>query len=499
MAKEAPFDPCRQWLGIDAVHLGNARLVLGISPDEVDPVAVFRAADARLTLLRSISPGPFEMARTGLIARVEEAREKLLAECAATPQRPRLSAAGPFAMPPPPSQRAASSPQPPPMPPTAARRSPSAGPVPAVAEPPPVPGGAFDGGGVETITIRTTVYRKKTPVAGIALTVLALSAVAGGLLYFAVYGNVQGTRQGPRQVTRVDVAAVPRTPDPQNNQTGRPAQPSAHTTVDAADEEPLDPTSDEAVSTSKPPSARKERDRQPASEPDAQTRSKRQKEPTPVASVPMKTPVAAEPEPAAEAAKPEGRPDEEAQADAPVAVNVAKKNSQLDATLSELLESLRQQDDDSVARLLAEAAAQASGPEEVGRVSSWKQLATFYKGFMGYRQKALNAVQPGNEFDVANRKIAVVEIDADKFIYRSAGGNKTVPRDKIPAGIVLAIVMQWFDSNPANDLYIGAYHLAKPEPDPEKARFHWKQAEAAGADASDLVPLLDDPVLARSE
>jgi hypothetical protein len=100
----------------------------------------------------------------------------------------------------------------------------------------------------------------------------------------------------------------------------------------------------------------------------------------------------------------------------------------------------------------------------------FRALSLLSSSICRLRQKALAAVKPGDEYDVKNQKVGVVEIDADTFIFRTAGGNKKVPRDKIPAGIVLAIVMQWFDANPANDLYIGAYHLAKPEPDPEKAR-----------------------------
>ena len=88
MPNDAPFDPCRQWLGIDAVDLGDARRVLGVRPDERDPLVVLRAAEARLSLLRRISPGPFERARAGLVTRVEEAREKVLAEIAAAPPRP---------------------------------------------------------------------------------------------------------------------------------------------------------------------------------------------------------------------------------------------------------------------------------------------------------------------------------------------------------------------------------------------------------------------------
>ena len=477
MPNEVPFDPCRQWLGIDAVDLGNARLVLGVSPQEADPLVVLRAAEARLNLLRAISPGPFAMARAGLIKRVEEAREKLLAEIAASPPQPQTGAAVAFAMPAPPSQRAA---------PAAAVPAMQQGVVPGAPPivsaavppvPPTVPGGAFHsgGGGVETIAIRTTVYRKKTPVAGIALTVLALSALAGWLVYYTAYGKLKDgklktAKSGERHTAHVELAADPVRP-PQKN--------SRRAVKD--DDGPADPSSDRAVSTSKPPSQRTERTRPSRPEPE-----------------PEEEPMPAEEKPA-EIKRVNEKPEEDKPADAPPAEAMAKADSRLDATLAEALESLRREEDDTVTRLLVVASKQADGDDAKERVTGWKLLATYYKGFLDYREKALAAVKPGDEYDVKNQKVGVVEVDDEKFIYRTAGGNKTVARDKIPAGIVLAIVMQWFDENPANDLYLGAYHLAKPEPDPERAREHWQQALAAGADASGLLPLLDDPVFARSE
>ena len=477
MPNEVPFDPCRQWLGIDAVDLGNARLVLGVSPQEADPLVVLRAAEARLNLLRAISPGPFAMARAGLIKRVEEAREKLLAEIAASPPQPQTGAAVAFAMPAPPSQRAA---------PAAAVPAMQQGVVPGAPPivsaavppvPPTVPGGAFHsgGGGVETIAIRTTVYRKKTPVAGIALTVLALSALAGWLVYYTAYGKLKDgklktAKSGERHTAHVEPAADPVRP-PQKN--------SRRAVKD--DDGPADPSSDRAVSTSKPPSQRTERTRPSRPEPE-----------------PEEEPMPAEEKPA-EIKRVNEKPEEDKPADAPPAEAMAKADSRLDATLAEALESLRREEDDTVTRLLVVASKQADGDDAKERVTGWKLLATYYKGFLDYREKALAAVKPGDEYDVKNQKVGVVEVDDEKFIYRTAGGNKTVARDKIPAGIVLAIVMQWFDENPANDLYLGAYHLAKPEPDPERAREHWQQALAAGADASGLLPLLDDPVFARSE
>ncbi|NBT12315.1 MAG: hypothetical protein EBS56_01770, partial [Planctomycetia bacterium] len=94
-----PFDPCRQWLGIDAVDLGDPHRVLGISPAEFDRLAVLRAAESRLAKLRGVPAGPFSRARDALIARVEEARETVLAQIAA-----RTTAT--LSMPPPPGHAA---------------------------------------------------------------------------------------------------------------------------------------------------------------------------------------------------------------------------------------------------------------------------------------------------------------------------------------------------------------------------------------------------------
>ena len=500
MPTDAPFDPCRQWLGIDAINLGNPRLVLGVSPQEGDPLVVQRAADARLNLLRTISPGPFEMARAGLIKRVEEARDRLLAEIAASPPRPRADAAGPatgtFAMPTPPSQRA----NPPAAPPATWQGAAPGAPPPVPAAVPPVPP-MVPGGGIEAIAIRKTVYRKKTPVAGIAVTVLSLSAVAGGLFYYTAYGKLKGgqssksAKSGARQTALAEPAAARVVSEPETKRTSR--------RVDTDEEEPADPTSDRAVSTSKPPASRKERNRpsrpepKPEPEPAAkQDMPEKEMKPTAAPATAMRKPAADMP---ADEPPAEKNPVGDKPADAPPAEAMAEEESQLDTPLAEVLEALRRQEDDTVTRLLAMASKQARGDEAKQRVASWKLLATYYKGFLDYREKALAAVKPGDEYDVKNQKVGVVEVDDEKFIYRVAGGNKTVPRDKIPGGIVLAIVTQWFDANPANDLYLGAYHLAKPESDPQRAREHWEQALAAGADASGLLPLLDDPVFARSE
>jgi len=73
------FDPCREWLGIDAVDLGDPGRVLGLPPGCRDAGLIGRAAETRLEALRQVTPGPFAKAHAVLVARVEEARDSLLA------------------------------------------------------------------------------------------------------------------------------------------------------------------------------------------------------------------------------------------------------------------------------------------------------------------------------------------------------------------------------------------------------------------------------------
>lgn len=148
----------------------------------------------------------------------------------------------------------------------------------------------------------------------------------------------------------------------------------------------------------------------------------------------------------------------------------------------------------AAAAAVQRAADVARGAEAVSRVEAWQQLLHYARGFIDLRDKALSTVESGQEYDIDGRKVAVVEIDAEKFIYRATGKNTTVPRDRIPGKIVMAIVTAWLDDTPANQLFLGAYHATKPEPDAGKARACFEAAAALGVEAEPLLGVLDDPV-----
>lgn len=466
MSSDVPQDPCSQWLGIDAADLGDHRRVLGVAPEERDPLVVLRAAESRLARLRSVKAGSLEFVRAGFVKRVEAARESVLAEIAAAaptapafraPPAPSTLAQQPVARPPVPAA-------PPPVPRPAV-------PVPTV---PPVP--PAESTGAESIVIRNrTVYRKRTPVAGVAAALVGLSAVAGGLGYYALAVKPQQAALAERKHREGDI-------DRDGAETP------------AADERASAPTGADDGDRP-PPRARPRRPRSPSAEPPQQTAataavaSREADTAMPKPDPRPKDPPKAKPATAKDSAKPRPAPGMSEE-------DAAEEAGRLDGTLGEVLAALRDGEDASAARLLETAAAAARGAPARDRLAGWQRLAESHRRFLEGRAAALDAVEAGARYEVGGRSVVIEKLDDTQCVYRVSGPAKTVAREKIPAGIVLAIVAGWFGDDTAGDLAIAAFQLARAEPEVRLARERLEKARDAGADVELLLPLCDDPLFA---
>ena len=511
-----PFDPCRQGLGIDASDLENPRRVLGLLPSEADPITVLKAAEARLVLLKGLSQGisqglsaaPHHALRDSLIIRVEEAREAVLSEIAATAGRPPASRGG-FAMPPPPRRPVAEESAATVVLSESGRMAPGAGIFPDAA---PAPSGAsLEGGFPPTVRIRPARPIRRQSNAAIWLSLLAmLGSVAAGLGFIWWQANQAkiASRQSPADKAAAKVATgAPSGADVDDRPRSAPPLPE-----------------DAGISSSPPPvrvTSRPESTARPVTKPTAPPKRVAMTPPLTATAVtatedgatmaaddptdpPPDEPAAAEAEMDTAGVLPSVglQGGEEPMDGMDTGTEIAPPDdvghAAIEEGLSTALEGLRKQDFDAADESLAAAMDATEDRSVKQRVAAWKLLAEYARGFARFRSKALDAVRSGNEYDVGGKKIAVVEIDDKKFIYRFQGRNKTVTRDKIPAGIVMAIVTGWFDSRPDNNLFLGAYHATKPEPDLDKAKQFWDFAEAGGIDATLLLGLLSDPLLADS-
>lgn len=500
MANPPPdrFDPCRAWLGIDRADLADPRRVLGVVPGETDPIVVLKAAESRLKALKGLAAGQHHAAREALILQVEQAREKVLSQIAAVgngqaPLGPSAQGSG-FSMPPPPRRHS--------VPATDAE----AGATVVFDEPAGSESEAEDAFAPPVVRVRHYRPGRRQGSAAIWVSLLAIvgSVAAGvGFIWW------QARQQDLRQAARSQATRSPRDEDLAAGPQG-----------DAGDRSK--PLPEDAAISSSPPPSRPEgkkpitpsttRPAPPIKTPPTTSVAAATPEPMPqsAATEPMETtPADSEPSPAAASMDGDAPPDEE-MADAGMSgddvtdmpadeamasADATDDDSEIETAIASALSAIRTSDFDTADALLASALEGGQSMPAKRRVADWQTLAQYAREFAGFREKAIAEVRPGNEFDVNGKKVGVVEIDDKKFIYRFQGRNKTTPRDKIPAGIAMAIVTTWFDERPDNHLFLGAYHATKPEPDLAKARDHWERAEKGGINAEPLFRLLDDPVL----
>jgi len=484
--------------------LADPRRVLGLVPGETDPIVVLKAAETRLKALKGLAAGQHHAAREALILQVEQAREKVLSQIAAAgkgqapPGPPRGSG---FAMPPPPRRHG--------EPATDAE----AGATVVFDEPAGSESEAENAFAPPVVRVRHYRPGRRQGSAAIWVSLLAiLGSVAAGVGFIWWQARQQDLRQAARsQATRSprdeDLAGVPQ------GDAGARSKPLPEDAAISSSPPPSRPEGMKPITSSTtrptPPVKTPPTTSVAAAMPEPMPESTPEPDPEPTVTEPMETaPAESEPSPAVASMDGDAPPEEmmtdagmsgDAGTDMPTDEEMASADStdasEIETAIVSALSAIRTSDFDTADALLASALEGGRSMPAKRRVSDWQTLAQYAREFAGFREKAIAEVTPGNEYDIGGKKVAVVEIDDKKFIYRFQGRNKTTPRNKIPAGIAMAIVTTWFDDRPANHLFLGAHHATKPEPDLAKARDQWERAEQGGINAEPLLRLLDDPLL----
>jgi outer membrane biosynthesis protein TonB len=475
MSSASTFDPSREWLGLDAVDLADPRLVLGLSSGQLDSETIIKAADERLARLRGLDPGPFTVARTALVKRVEESRDGLLASLPARPgssfspppppgavARP-ASPAAPAARRPPTAAPDRTPPPPPVPPPAAAARSVEQPLVPAAAEL------ASAGGGPRTARTRRSPWL-------LTLVTLAAAAAAG----IAFRGQLLSHRDRLIALARDQAEQIGEAIAP-------PATPAAKPAPGAAPRLPLGtPQNRPRMVEEQPPVS--------APGPSGETPPAPTSPPTPE---PISVTVPRPPSQPANPPLPAVVPEPDSPAPRPRSPRPAATDAgRLDDFLAGARAALAAEDfaraDDWLARARD---AVGDGPDG-DRVAAWEQLAAHARQFASFRGKALKAGM-GSDFDVGKDRISIVEVNDRMFIFRHHGRNIRLPIDEVPEAIAMTMTKQWFagGGHAANHLFIGARYLTRPEPDPAAARNAWQSAQRGGEDVSLVMTLLEDPLL----
>jgi hypothetical protein len=475
------FDPCREWLGIDAVDLVDPRRVLGLAAGAGDAEAITRAAAARLEALGRVMPGPFAKAHAALVTKVHEAHDSLLAQALLEETRHR-----PVAPPPPPVEPAPVEPapvEPAPVevgPPNVPEPSASIPLDPTNAPPPDM----IVAGPVGRRLFRPASSRS-TGAGSLFFGSLALLAAAVVLL-LALMFKPEEIR---RQVAGLSGSTVPGDPGPSLG-ASKPVPAATATTGPRPPPEPAvpqaaDPAGSAPISVTTPPATDQE-PRQPMVEPPARPDSD------------LDQPEATGGRAAADARRQE---QEAAEAERRAERERIRLRGSLDKSLGEAYAAVQRGEFDTADRLLTAAGNQVGDDVEAAtRLERWRLFVDYSRGFTGYRDQAFEAAKAGRDYTVNGKTFALIEITPELFIYRLAGRNERVPRERIDPRIELAVVEKWFaaDGRPANHLFLGARWLSLAPPNVGRARAEWRVAGDGGEEVGGLLALIDDPVIRRA-
>jgi hypothetical protein len=472
------FDPCREWLGIDAIDLADPWRVLGLTAGSGNAEVIARAATARLEALARIEPGPFAKAHAALVAKVEDARDSLVARV--------LLDAG------------HSEPVVPPPPLTV---DPTAGDAGVTSLPAPPPSMAMDSPTFAPADVRVAnhVARRRSrpaPAAknaggGLLLGSLALLAAAAVLMLALMLGPDSFRRQ----VTVFNQATIPLEPGASPSV----RKPASTATTTNRPPVPLDrmppPVSDLARSAPAlvPTTSVTEQEARPrmAESQMAESQARRDSELGEQQGTGGTPPAGTQRGQELDAAEAKRRAEQER----------IRMQGSLDTSIGEAYAALQRGEFDTADRAIAAAVNQVGDDVAAAtRLERWRLFVTYAREFIGYRDQAFAAAQAGRDYTIDGKTFALIEITPEMFIYRLAGRNERVPRERLNPRIELAVVEKWFaaDGRPANHLFLGARWLCLDPPNLSRARAEWRIAGDGGEEVAPLLALIDDPVIRRA-
>jgi hypothetical protein len=139
---------------------------------------------------------------------------------------------------------------------------------------------------------------------------------------------------------------------------------------------------------------------------------------------------------------------------------------------------------------LAEAEKIAGDSAHKELVERTKELEHYLSQFWQAFDKGYAGLQPTGTLTIDTAEAAIVEVRPEALVIKWFGRNRTIPREGMPAGLVMAIANTWFNEDPTNKAVRGAFYLVNGKPD--KAEQQWSEASAAGVPVQSLMKVLDD-------
>lgn len=144
---------------------------------------------------------------------------------------------------------------------------------------------------------------------------------------------------------------------------------------------------------------------------------------------------------------------------------------------------------------LAIMAANAQTPADRAEVDRLQTLCDNLEEFWKGVRTAVAKLQPTEELDLGNNRVAIIEASREQLAVMMEGGRKQYRIEALPMPLLWAIVKQSFQPTPGSKIVIGSFLAMDREGNRREARKLWEEAARAGNSlGKDLLPELDIPL-----
>ena len=172
-----------------------------------------------------------------------------------------------------------------------------------------------------------------------------------------------------------------------------------------------------------------------------------------------------------------------------------EERKQLGSLLSRVKEAITQRELELARTQLSKAQTLPARLEDKAKLKRLVVLHDSVTKYWNGMKSELKRIKSGNEIQVNDTRVIVVEKTDRQLTIRVAGKNRTYPIDKLPLDLAIGLAERWLrPDEPSTHVFRGAMMATTPNKySKEDAKSEWQKARLAGGiELNDLELVLDD-------
>ena len=170
-------------------------------------------------------------------------------------------------------------------------------------------------------------------------------------------------------------------------------------------------------------------------------------------------------------------------------------SQRLGVLLASVKEAMTDRDLERASTHLSKAQKLPARPEDMAKLQRLVVLHDYVTKYWNAMDSELKRIESGNEIQIKDARVIVVEKTDRELTIRAAGRNRIYPIDKLPLALAIALAERWLrPTEPSTHVFRAAMMATMPDRySAEDAKSEWQKARLAGGiELGDLELVLED-------